>query len=166
MLIHSQVEDLDTRGLQFIGDNMNSIQQLNPRHHKMLEFNMRGWTNKQIADHLGMTQQNVSVVMRSPSFQHELSMRRAKLEEMSNQSIVSSDQEVTDSIRAGAKAAVERILSGIDSVDENVAIRSSESILDRAGFPKVSKVESKSLSVVMNAEDLVKLKEAMLLDKD
>lgn len=143
-----------------------SMQQLLPRHHKILEFVLRGWTNKQIADHLSITPQNVSVVTRSASFQHEVSMRREKLEDMSNQSIVSSDQEVTDAIREGTKHAVDRILGCIDSTDENVAIRASTEILDRGGFPKVSKIESKSLSVVMNADDLVKLKEAIALDKD
>ncbi len=145
---------------------MTSIQQLNPRHYKILEFVLRGWTNKQIADHLDITQSNVSVVTRSPSFQHEVSMRRASLEDMSNQSIVSSDQEVTDAIREGTKSAVDRIIGCIHSTDENVAVRASTEILDRGGFPKVSKIESRSLSVVMNAEDLVKLKEAMALDKD
>ena len=145
---------------------MSSIQQLNPRHYKILEFYLRGWTNKQIADNLNITQCNVSVVTRGQSFQHEVTMRREKLEELSNQSIVSSDQEVTDAIREGTKSAVDRILGCIHSDDENVAIRASTEILDRGGFPKVSKIESKSLSVVMNAEDLVKLKEAMLLDRD
>ena len=145
---------------------MSSIQQLNPRHYKILEFYLRGWTNKQIADNLNITQCNVSVVTRGQSFQHEVTMRREKLEELSNQSIVSSDQEVTDAIREGTKSAVDRILGCIHSEDENVAIRASTEILDRGGFPKVSKIESKSLSVVMNAEDLVKLKEAMALDRD
>ena len=145
---------------------MSSIQQLNPRHYKILEFYLRGWTNKQIADNLNITPCNVSVVTRGQSFQHEVAMRRAQLEDMSNQSIVSSDQEVTDAIREGTKSAVDRILGCIHSKDENVAIRASTEILDRGGFPKVSKIESKSLSVVMNAEDLVKLKEAMAMDKD
>ena len=146
---------------------MNStIQQLNPRHYKILEFYLRGWTNKQIADHFNITQSNVSVVTRSPSFQHEVAMRRDKLNDMSNQSIVSSDQEVTDAIREGTKSAVDRILGCIHSGDENVAIRASTEILDRGGFPKVSKIESKSLSVIMNADDLVKLKEAIAMDRD
>ena len=143
-----------------------SIIQLNPRHHKMLEFVLRGWTNKQIADHLDMSPQNVSLVTRSPSFQHEVSLRRVKLDDMSNQSIVSADQDVTNAIREGAKAAVDRILSGIHSADENIAIRASTEILDRGGFPKVSKIESKSLSVVMTTDDLVRLKEAMEMDRD
>ncbi len=145
---------------------MSSIQQLNPRHYKILEFYLRGWTNKQIADNLNITPCNVSVVTRGQSFQHEVAMRREKLNELSNQSIVSSDQVVSDAIREGTQAAVDRILGCIQSTDENVAIRASTEILDRGGFPKVSKIESKSLSVVMNAEDLVKLKEAMAMDRD
>lgn len=143
-----------------------SIQQLNPRHHKILEFVLRGWTNKEIASHFDMTQTNVSVVTRSPSFQHEVSLRRAQLEDMSNRQIVDSDQDITDAIREGAKAAVDRIIGCVQSVDENIAVRASTEILDRAGFPKVSKIEHHSLSVTLTGEDLIKMQRALDLDKD
>jgi len=144
----------------------NSIQQLNPRHYKILEFVLRGWTNKQIADHFDIAQGTVSVVTRSKSFQHEVSLRRAKLEALSNQRIVESDQDITDSIREGAKAAVDRIIGCVQSVDENIAVRAATEVLDRAGFPKVSKIEHQSLSVTLTGNDLVKLQKALDLDKD
>lgn len=144
---------------------VNRIAQLNPRHYKILEFVLRGWTNVQISDHLNVSQTMISVVRNSPSFQHEVSLRRAKLEDLNNQNIANSDQDVSDAIREGAKAAVDLLLGSIHSPDENIAIRASTEILDRGGFPKVSKIESKTLSVVLNAEDLKTLRDTMDLDK-
>ena len=145
---------------------MSSIQQLNPRHFKILEFVLRGWTNKEIAEHFNIAQNTVSVVTRSASFQHEVSLRRAKLENISNQQIVDSDQDITDAIRAGAQAAVDRVIGCIQSVDENIAVRAATEVLDRAGFPKVSKIEHHSLSVTLTGEDLVRMQKALDLDRD
>lgn len=144
----------------------NNIQQLNPRHHKILEFVLSGWTNKQIASHLNMSPQMISIVINSPSFQHEVSLRREKLETMSDQRRVDSDQDVTDAIKKGTRDAVALLLGSIKSVDENVAIRASVEILDRGGFPKVSKIESKNLSVVMDADMMKLLQDTIKLDKD
>lgn len=142
------------------------LKKLNPRHFKMLEFCLRGWTNKQIADHLDMTSGNVSIVVNSSSFQHELATRRSTIDDLSNQQIVESDQDVTDAIRESTMEAVERIVGCIHSDDENVAIRASTEMLDRGGFPKVSKIESKNLSVVMDANMMKIMKETIAMDKD
>lgn len=144
----------------------NIIQQLNPRHYKILEFVLAGVTNKQIAERLNVSPQMISIVINSPSFQHEVSLRREKIDSMKNQRLVESDQEVVDAIKQGTRDAVRRLLSSIGSTDENVAIRASVEILDRGGFPKVSKIESKNLTVVMDADMLKLLQETVKLDKD
>ena len=142
------------------------IQDLNPRHFKILEYCLRGWTNVQIAENLSMSAQQISIVTNSPSFQHEIAIRRSKLNELSNNAIVAADDEITSAIKSGAKAAVERLLGSINSIDEQIAIKASESILDRSGYSKVQKIESKSLSVVLTAEDASIIRDTMLLDRD
>lgn len=144
----------------------NIIQQLNPRHYKILEFVLTGLTNKQIAERLDVSPQMISIVINSPSFQHEVALRREKLDAMKNQRIVESDMEVVDAIKEGTRAAVKTLISSINSTDENIAIRASVEILDRGGFPKVSKIESKNLTVVMDADMLKVLQETIKLDKD
>lgn len=143
-----------------------AIQKLNQRHYKILEFCLRGWTVKQIAEHLHMSPQQVSVVIKSPTFDHQLAIRRAKVEGMVNQSVVSADDEVTDALRKGAKDACDKLLGGLKSTDEGIVLRSSESILDRTGYPKVHQVESKSLSVVLTGEDARRIQETMAMDVD
>jgi len=146
---------------------MYQIEKLNPRHYKILEYCLRGWTNKQIADHLGMTQQAVSIVVNSPSFQHELATRRSKLDNMVDESIVASSNEVTEAIRSYTLAAVHRlglIASNANSRDAD-AVRASAEILDRGGFPKVHQVESRNLSVVIRPEDAVRIEETLAMDK-
>lgn len=144
----------------------NIIQQLNPRHYKILEFVLTGLTNKQIAERLDVSPQMISIVINSPSFQHEVVLRREKIESMQNQQIVESDKNVVDAIKEGTRNAVDKLLSSINSPDENIAIRASVEILDRGGFPKVSKIESKNLTVVMDADMLKLLQETIVMDKD
>ncbi len=126
---------------------------LNPRHYKILELCLRGFTNKQIADYLGMSAMQISNVINSPSFQHELAIRRSQLETMSNESIVDSLDDVTRFIRDGARQAVQRLVNCVDSPDESIALRASQDVLDRAGYPRVSRVESRSMSVNLSSAD-------------
>ncbi len=142
------------------------IQQLNARHYKIIECVLNGWTNKQIASHLDMAPNAISVIINSPSFQHEVSLRRATIDGMRNQRLVESDQDVTDAIKEGTRAAITKLVQSIESADENVAIRASVEVLDRGGFPRVSKIESKNLSVIMDADMLKVLQETIKLDKD
>lgn len=143
-----------------------SIQSLNPRHYTIVELCLRGWTNKQIAEHLSMSQTQVSVVINSPSFQHELAIRRSKLADISNNAINDSIDEVTEEIKRGTKDAVRRLIRCIDSPDEGIAVRASAEILDRSGYGKVTKIESKNISINITAEDAKRIADTLLLDSD
>ena len=145
--------------------NQNAIQQLNNRHYKILEYCLNGLTNKQIAEKLGMGCTQVSIVINSPSFQHELSIRRATVENMRDDSRASAIDDVEAMIKEGAKNAIQRILGGIGSADEGIAIKSSIEILDRAGYPKVNRIESRNLNVVISGEDALRIQQTMILDK-
>lgn len=143
-----------------------AIQSLNSRHFKIISLCLRGWTNKQIAEHLAMSTGQVSIIVNSPSFQHELSLRRSKMNDLSDSAEVKAEDEVTAAIRKGSLEAVQRLLAGLKSPDESVAIRSSTEILDRAGYPKTSRIESKNLTVILSAEDAKVISETFELDKD
>lgn len=144
--------------------NQNAIKSMNSRHYKILEFCLRGLTNIQIADKVKMTSQMVSIVVNSPSFEFELSRRRAVLEDMVDEQIVHELDDVAEMIKDGAKAAVEKIIGGISSGDESIALRSSIEILDRAGYPKVNRIESTNLSVVITSEDAKRIQSTIVLD--
>jgi len=142
------------------------IKSLNNRHHKILSLCLRGWTNKDIAKHLNMSPQQISVITKSPQFQHELAIKRSKLDDFELTAVKVSDDEVTRKIREGTLDAVDRLLRGMDSVDERVAVKAATEILDRGGFPKTQRHDVRSLSIVIDAKDAALIKETMLLDKD
>lgn len=150
-----------------------TIQKLNARHFKILEFCLRGWTNKHIAEHLNMSGEQVSIIVCSPSFQHELVTKRDRLDELTEQSIVSADDEVTKAIKAHTLAAVERL--GIVSAgkDEDggyasldgVAVRASAEILDRGGYPRTQRTETKSLSILISPDDAKRIADTMEMER-
>lgn len=141
-----------------------TIQQLNPRHYKILEYCLCGMTNTQIATQLGMTQPGVSVITNSPNFQHELATRRSRLNAMTDERLVSVTDDIASTIRDGARAAITKVLGSINSDNERIALSASQDILDRAGFPRVSRVESKAISIVINAKDAALIAESLELD--
>ena len=143
-----------------------TLQTLNARHYKIIDFCLRGWTNKQIAAHLGMTSVGVGIIVNSPNFQHELALRRSKLEDVSDSTIIHSDDAVTKAIRAGTLDAVKALVKGIDSEDERVQLKAAAEILDRGGFPKTQRVEAKTLSVVLSSKDVDRIQETFQLDED
>jgi hypothetical protein len=146
----------------FMGDY--DIKQLNNRHYKLLELCLRGvMSNKEMAAALGMSEQNISIVTNSSSFQHELAIRRAAINEKVDAAIVEAGDEVTETIRSGALEAAKRLCVLRDSTDEQVASRACENILDRSGHPRVMKSEQKSLSITIDAKDIALLNETLTL---
>jgi hypothetical protein len=113
-----------------------------------------------------MTPNAISVIVNSPSFEHELAIRRNKMDEIVDNQIVDSTDEITRQIQEGARDAVRRLLGGIKSEDEAIAIKSSTEVLDRAGFPRVNKIESKNVNVNISSEDAARIAETISLDKD
>jgi hypothetical protein len=116
-----------------------------------------------------MTPQQVSVVVNSGSFQYELAQRRDKLDDMTDESIVASADEVTKAIRSHTLNAAQRlglmVAPGSDSKDAD-AIRAASEILDRGGHPKVHSIESKNFSVVIDAEMVKRIEDAIAMDRD
>jgi hypothetical protein len=108
-----------------------------------------------------MAPQSISVITNSPSFQHELAVRRAKLDDLVLAQVGNASNEVADAIRDGARAAVRRLVQAVDSVDESIAVRASSDILDRAGFPRAARVEQRSVSITLTAEDAARISDTM-----
>lgn len=108
------------------------IQRLLPRHFKMINYHVAGMTNRQIADMLGVTEQSVGIVLRSPM----------ALAEVQRQLKARNNGEVTDEAEAYAskaritlqqnsEKAAQTQVELLDSDDDSVRLRASGSILDR-----------------------------------
>ena len=117
---------------------MADIEYLNARHFKIVDLCLRGWTYMQISNHLEMSPNQVRIIVRSPSFQHQLAVKRQLLDEKLVLDIAEEDKEANELLKASAKAAAKKLVTHLDSADEKISIRASESILDRTGSPKVA----------------------------
>ncbi len=142
-----------------------AVQQLSARHYKIVELCLRGWVPKAIAEHLDMSQQQVSNVINSSSFQYQLAERRAKLNDRQDQDIVESTNKVDEAISKHTMAAVNRLGLVITAGKDGDAIRACDSVLDRGGHARVQKTEQKSVSVTIDAKDAALIAETLGMDK-
>jgi hypothetical protein len=141
------------------------IKSLNPRHYKMVDFFLRGWTNKQVAEHFGMSEGQVSVILHSSTTQLELARRREKMESLSNDDIVEQTIKVDEAIKSHTLAAVGRLGLIIESGKDPDAIRAADSILDRGGHARVQRTESKSVEVRIDGKDAALIAETLDMDR-
>lgn len=141
------------------------LKRLQAKHQRIVELTLEGMSSKKIATEVGLTPQGVQVIQGSPVFQGELARRQ--------ESRVEAVVEETSAIRArraGAKAILEEAAGDaaqtqvnlLESSDLSVRQRSAMDILDRTGFPKVTKAEvsSQSLTVSVSEVGLKRLMEA------
>ena len=109
-----------------------------------------------------MSAYGVSIIVRSPIFQHELARRRAeqndRVDRLEARRRVSA-REVLD--EASVQAAQKQVFL-LDSENENLAQRSAMDILDRTGYPKISRSEGRHVvgDIVLTREDLERIQEA------
>jgi len=126
-----------------------------------MDLDLRGLGSSEIARQLEMTPSHVSIITNSGPYQHEISIRRAQLDAMNAQRIVDSNDEVASAIREKTLAAARRLGLVIDTGKDNDAIRAAEAILDRGGYPRVTKTEDKSVRINIDAADLARLTETL-----
>jgi len=91
---------------------------------------------QRIAETLGMTRTQVSIIVHSPTFKHEYALRRAIVEEREDKKVGEEEDEVLRTLKAGAVNAANKLVHHIDSIEDTISIRSCEAILDRSGYGK------------------------------
>lgn len=153
----------------FKGNNMTEtyLQKLLPRHHKIIDLFLDGnLTIKQIAEAVSMTPVAIHNIRSSPTFQHELSLRKLNRDKVLDD--IAAIDRTAEIIDSHTEDAAEKIVTLLSSRDESIALRSASELLDRGGFPKASKIESvvKGAVVVMSAEDLTRIERTLELEND
>ncbi len=146
---------------------MNELQKLLPRHYRILDLVLDGnLTIKEIAEAVGMTQMGVHVIRRSPTFQHELAMRRKSREESYDETNVRDNLTALDLIHEKTAEAAEKIVDLMGSENESIALKSAVELLDRGGVPKETRSEqtNKTLVVTLSADDLDRIERTVMLD--
>ena len=119
------------------------IESLTPRHFKILDYAIEGRTSQDIAKTLGMHFTQVSKIMNSSCFVHQLAIRRKSYEQMHDTKLVDEEDEVMKSLKHAARDAASKIVNKMESEDEKISLRAAESVLDRAGYSKIIKDERK-----------------------
>lgn len=145
-----------------------TIERLKQKHDTMLNLCLQGYSNKEISDLVNLKQTQVSIVVRSPNFQHQLALKRAQLDERTITNLATVREEVNQVLKEGSINAARKLCGLVDSEDESIARMSASDLLDRTGHPKVTKSENRSLQavVVLNPDDVSRIQESVELDSD
>ena len=142
----------------------NPLQSLNPRHYKILDLYLAGLKKVEIAERLDMTAKQVGIITNSPNFQHELALRMARINELSDAKLASQIDEVTSTLKRATLEAAEKIIGKMDSIEEGISFKAACEVLDRGGFPKASRLESNqplAPQIILTAEQVGCLAEAL-----
>jgi hypothetical protein len=145
------------------------IARLLPRHYLILDLILDGnLTLSQMAEEAGVSRRSIQLLRKSPAFQHELAMRRKKRNDMTDEL---GALETVDRARAileeSSETAARKIVKLVGSPDDAIALRSAADLLDRAGVPKQTKVEteSKGLKIVLTGKDLERIESTISLEE-
>jgi len=108
-----------------------TLQRLLPRHFRILELCLEGFSKKDIAGAIGMTPQAISLITNSPLFQDELARRRAERNIEADDRSVGGVVESRRLLEEASAAAAQTAIDLLGSEDERVQLSSANSILDR-----------------------------------
>lgn len=107
------------------------IQRLLPRHFRIMELYLEGWSNNDIAHKMEMTPQAISQITNSPIFQNEVSRKRELREKAHNDGLSSSVRKAREIIEGSAAEAAQTQCDLLTDPDPSVRQKSAVSILDR-----------------------------------
>ena len=143
------------------------VQKLNSRHFTIIDRCLRGKTVAEIAKELGMHPRTISIIIKSPQFQHELGMRREEINEIANVDIATDNDEVAETLKKAGLDAARKLIGGLDSEDESIKFKSATDILDRTGYPKFTKQVGNSVATIVLDDKAAKLiVESLKMDEE
>lgn len=116
-----------------------SLQKLRTQHHKVIQLSFEGTPNGLIATEMNMTPANVRNILGSPLAQAELSRLRQKAEVETVSRVVERGNDAREVLDANSHNASKILVEGLLDMDPKIRLSSAESILDRTGYPKVSR---------------------------
>ena len=127
------------------------------RHKEVARLLVSGERPIDIAKRLGYTQAWLSTMMNSPVFKDYLK----KLSERKDEGALDIRKQIEEGAQVGVCELL-KILKGEDQYAEGVSVQQkikvAQDFLDREGHGKVTKVEQRSVSVVLNEDKIEQLK--------
>ncbi len=147
------------------------IKKLLPRHNKILDLCLEGWSLQKIAQEVDISIVQLKNVRNSPCFQHELATRRSKIEQEKDILIIRSEIDSGDNARQtledNQNQAANCLVDLMENGTQMSRFKSAESILDRTGVIKVSGSvnQNQNISVMLSSEDVDRLTSTLELDR-
>ena len=147
------------------------IKKLLPRHNKILDLCLEGWSLQKIAQEVDISIVQLKNVRNSPCFQHELATRRSKIEAEKDTMIVRSEIDRGNNahqiLEDHQDQAANCLVTLMETGTQMSRFKSAESILDRTGVIKVvgSINKNENVHVVLSAEDVERLTTSLELDR-
>lgn len=148
------------------------IKKLLPRHNKILDLCLEGWSLGAIASEVGISIVQLKNVRNSPCFQHQLANRRSKMEQekdiLTIRSEIDSGNNARQILDSNQNAAADVLVDLMTTGNSTTKFRSAESILDRTGLIKVSGSvnQNQNIHVILDSEDVDRLTKSLELDKE
>jgi hypothetical protein len=137
----------------------------------MMDYLLAGWKIVDIAKTMGCTPQNITDTKKQRIFQDELAQRRAIQDSQVSQDLsksVSNAEYINEKLSNGARAAVEKLCGFVDGSEDcsaAIARQSASDILDRAGYPKMTKTENTQNNIfVLDQDDFTRIEETMKME--
>jgi len=113
------------------------IEKLLPRHMRVMDLLIAGFSQRQISRELQLTPQAVCSIVHSRVFQDRLPERRRDLQRSADPPVDESGQAAHALERAALPAAC-KLVGLVDSEDDRVALAASIAVLDRVGCGKTA----------------------------
>jgi len=131
-----------------------TIQSMNQRHFHILNLRYKDWGVQQIATHLNMSRRQVSLIVNSASFRHEIAIKRAQNDEREEVKGSKEEDEVLQTLKNSTKAAVDKLCSHLKSPDDKTSMKASLEILDRTGYTKKEEQKQQAtVAIIINHKD-------------
>jgi predicted transcriptional regulator len=141
------------------------LKRLLPRHFRIMELVLLGKKQTEIAEELGLSNYGVSVIINSPVFQEELGRRREEQNAHADEVEVVRRLNAREVLDRVAVEVAQRQVALLESPDERVAQKAAMDILDRTGYPKVSRAEGQHVvaSIILDEKYLERIQETTRL---
>lgn len=102
------------------------------RHAKIIELTLQGLSQKEVADQLQVSRNNVRKILQQPLVRMELERRRDEILKNTEEKITDAKVLARKAIEEAAEKAAKKQISLMDCEDPSIQLRASQSILDRA----------------------------------
>ena len=124
---------------------MNELKRLQAKHFQILELSLDGLPKREIATRLNLTPATVHNVTNSPVFRHEFAKRKTERNSRADAAENVRRLNAATVLEEAALGAAQTQVALLSSENEIIKQKSAMDILDRTGYPKVTKTENRSL---------------------